>query len=345
MIAMGALDVARIPPAYGLANTGAICYMNALLQALATATHFTQVVVASRAYMAQTRTGAALYNYARAVEAAAAREPGFAVDERHSAEILRALVEDLRERRPGVRFGGGMEGAAEAVSLILDMVEPPSAVAPADAGEATCHAGQDANPVAQAFRMRVSVQTWCECCFVSGRRGPGVARAHRAGVVAHHRDTQYIFNMFPGAASGATPAEFARRLQTHTSVVEDYKCEVCAAAGEPTGRVFRTHSMTRIPPVLQVLFPQYHGHQMVYYPERFQVAGIDGRPITYALVAQVEHAGCMDSGHYWARALRQGRDGAVVCAELNDRAVGAAARGLGPTAAAYIVFYHVVRGD
>jgi hypothetical protein len=347
-MADGATGRQRTPPAFGLANTGAICYLNALLQALASCPHFIRAVCDNPQYMSKTPTGAALFNFARAVELSAQTAAGAAdqrvhVDARHSGLILSALVSDLAARRPGVQFGGGMEGASEAVHLMLDMVEPASETAATEEGageDAIASVGQASSPIAPAFSTRVVVQTWCQNCHAAGRRRGDVPTHCRPGVVSYRRDTQYVYHMFPGTKHVATAAGFARRLRTHSSVVEDYKCEVCSGSGENTGQVFRVYNMTRAPPILQVLLPQFSGHTKYYYPPAFCFDSNRGTRLMYRLVAQVEHSGDMRGGHYWARALRADAQGDVRPVMLDDNSVSRSGP-LAPNAAAYILFYHL----
>jgi ubiquitin C-terminal hydrolase len=58
--------------------------------------------------------------------------------------------------------------------------------------------------------------------------------------------------------------------------------------------------------------------------------------LTYNLIGQVEHAGALSGGHYWARGLRSGGQAYL----LNDTGVSPAA--FAHTAQTYIVAYHYV---
>lgn len=355
-------DPERVPPPFGLANTGAICHFNALLQGLAACPGFTDTVAANRAYMAQTQTGRALYNYARAVQAAspAAAAPGFEVDCSHSSRILQAMVADLQVRRPKTRFGFGMEGASEGLTLLMDMIEPASAPSRRDATgaaepgvwhDAEASAGQGANPVANLFMMRVIDRVWCERCHAAGRRGPEVPGDQRPGVVSYRVDVQYSYNFFQHSAVVAAPHTFAQNLLAHHSEVEDYKCEVCARAGEASGagapegpgRIFRSYRMARVPPVLPVVFNQYARPSQHYFPSSFQLKSSSNTLLVYRVVAQLEHSGSAQGGHYWARALRspqtRARGEPNVPHVLNDMSCSSIGS-LGPNPAVYIVLYH-----
>ena len=61
-----------------------------------------------------------------------------------------------------------------------------------------------------------------------------------------------------------------------------------------------------------------------------------GGALKYRLVAQIEHSGGLEGGHYWARCLRGG--GALQAFMLNDTGISPAR--FGPSAETYIVVYH-----
>lgn len=350
--AMEPFSTCSLPTPAGLHNLGANCYYNALLQALAACTQFTRAVVSHRAYMIQTATGRALYNYCRAVhQSAMGPEP---VDPRHSTLVLQALQSDLRVRGQGKFFGAGQNSASEALVFLLEMVEPPSAVAARPSGcegavcevDAAATTGQSSNPIAEVFRLRVRDQVVCKRCAASARRPPDATPAMKPGVVSMKLDTQYQYPFFhydeysTAADPIVTPEQFVAALKVHVSPVDDYKCELCAAAGEPVpapGTIYRAYELRLVSPVLVVLFNQYAGHRRRYFPLQFRLKG-NGEWLVYRLAAQVEHSGGLHSGHYWATALRRSTAGGDPApATCND--MSCTPGRLGPTPNTYCLFY------
>ena len=102
--------------AFGLTNTGAICYLNSFLQMLSSLTCFNKKVLENEEYMKKTLTGNAMYNFIKSCYDKTEISS-------HSTKILEALVKDLSTRRPNVQFGVGQESASEAFMHLLDMME------------------------------------------------------------------------------------------------------------------------------------------------------------------------------------------------------------------------------
>ena len=320
-------DPGLAPAPFGLANTGATCYLNAFLQALASCTAFTRAVLGNGPYMGRTATGAAVYAYVAAYAAADAKG-GRALAapqcEMASAGILRALVADLAARRPSVRFGGGQESASEALHHILDMLEPPPAAERAGAPLT--------GPIARLFLHRY--------------RSTGICSQCRA-VVSTTEDYAVNINLFHLTAAHDTPATFSEAVRRHETVVPDYACEACARTAAAAGvtpqrtQLVSIRRLTMAPELLVCAFNIYAEHRAHYFPGQLEFPAEGGGRLGYRLVAQVEHAGALTGGHYWARGLRRedGPDGPRLRPyELNDSSVGAAA--FGPAPSTYLVFYH-----
>lgn len=308
---MDAYDVDLAPGAFGLKNTGAICYFNAFLQLLAGCTAFTRGVHQNAAYLRRTATGAAVAEF---VAAYTARPPAAGV-EQLSARVLHALVSDLAVRRPHTRFGSGQESASEALIHLLDMMEPPRPDAPTAAVESA------ASPITRLFLHRFRCDVHCRAC---------------KKVVSKTEDYAVNCNLFHLDQLGtppATVAEFSKAVRLQASAVEDYRCPACAQA--PACRLY---SLTMVPEIVICMFNLYVGfggaRSPRYFPERLEFPAAQGGVLTYRLVGQVEHAGALSGGHYWARGLRAGGQAYL----LNDTGVSPAV--FAPTAQTYIVAYH-----
>jgi len=377
-MSLTAYNPALVPPPYGLMNTGVICYFNALLQGLASCPSLVERALENRELMARTKTGAAFYKYMEDVRRAAA-DPTFRVDDRHAMTLLGELVQELRTRRPGVQFGGGMESAMEGMVFLFEMMEPPSppAAKPGDSEEristveAAATEGQKTHPVFQLFDMKVRDRVWCRVCQAAGE-------AHQ-GITSLRIDRQYQYYFFDydnwrekeTGKPVSTPEEFRDLLLKNIQYLEDFKCEFCKKAGRPElpggqmcstcrrgdyahcqkeGRrceeertnILRVYDVRFVPTVLVILFNQYQEHKHRYFPEEFKIPGVKGQSYKYKLVAQLEHSGSLHSGHYWARCIRN-QDGELRPFALNDSGVGAAA--LGPAASVYALFYHYAGTD
>ena len=361
---MAELDEYRpevVPEPFGLQNTGVICYFNSLLQALASCSAVARAVRAHRADLGRSRTGAALCEFVDGYVGAdgARRAPAPNIGGA-SARLLAALSADLKERRPRVRFAAGQEDAAEGLVHLLDMLDAPQA--PSVPGELEAPGtpqaqGANARPtnaVAALFHSRT--QCTVECLRCRHKTAPTADTAYI--VEAHHMD------LLP--APPATAAEFAAALHTHTLPVSDYRCEKCgtpaaqpaAAPGAVTAH--RRYDLVMASEIIACTFNRYAGRGRPRpVPPRIEFPGAGGAPpLVYELVAQVEHAGALSGGHYWARARRAssgtpggtpstpggtpstpGAPSAVY--ELNDSSAAPSAW-LSPSPFTFIAVYHYV---
>ena len=231
---------AAVPRGFPLANTGAICYFNTMLQSLASCPSFVQAVANNLEYMSKTLTGSALYNFVQHVIKCAA-EPVGRVEANHSY-VLVGLLRDLKKRKPRFEFGQGMDSAAIALDLLLDMSEPESAKAAAAAdGEKVVsdqavmiHQAQAQNPIASLFRLRVATKVCCKTCEALGER----YEDQPPGIVSVRKDTCYSVEYFNYDTAGVrNEAEFVHHLLVQTTHLDDYHCEKCEKAGRPTANL------------------------------------------------------------------------------------------------------------
>lgn len=369
---MEPFDPARVPAPFGLANVGASCHFNALMQALSSCPAVVKAAADNRDFLGRTATGRAFYSFMRAVGESGGN-PAFVVDPSHAARVLQALVQELRARRPAVRFGNSMESATEGLVLLLEMMEPPSGAAgqpfaPASpsATEAELSAApaqasqvQFVHPLMNLFRFDVRERVLCRRCLE--------VDPPSKGITSLRRDTRYQFHYFHydhGAIT--TPEAFAKHLREHLVALDDYKCDKCCATGParrcprcpegargpkcadcrrlPSSKMYRMCDIRSVPTVIVVMFNQYGPHVTHYFPESFDLPGAPAAeggpevPLRFRQVAQVEHAGGLSGGHYWARGVRRRPDGELSTYRLNDASTDAAP--FGPNPSVYSVFYH-----
>ncbi|GFR88348.1 ubiquitin carboxyl-terminal hydrolase 36/42 [Elysia marginata] len=299
-----------VPRHFGLNNAGVICHLNSLLQGIVGCSAVVRAAVASRGYLGKTATGRAFYDFIW--EAVPASRPsgegpfvaGVALEDR-SAEVLHALVADLRNRRPRFRYGPGQESASEGLALLLDMLTAP---------ELVC----EENPIARLFYHRYQAVVYCKNCKKS---------------VSEELDVAVQFNLFHFDGlqkKPCTPTEFGEMLRSQVSFLENYRCGEC---GQKAGG-FRHYQLRMVPEVLVALFNVYHRRQARYTPTRVRFPGLKGAQLIYRQVAQIEQFGSLAGGHYSARGLRA--DGKVY--RLNDSSAELSC--FDPTPDVYMVFYH-----
>lgn len=370
---MDSYDSRLAPKAFGQNNTGVICYLNSFLQMLAGCTAWNRAVLMHSDYLRRTATGTAIVNFVTAYatqtpEGPVAREQVTDGIELLSAAVLRALVSDLAVRRPHVQFGGGQESASEALVHLLDMMEPPRSDPPSRVE----HEPAD-SPITSLFIHRFRCEVHCQKCkgivskttdyavnfnlfHLSGPPGGTPGTLNSAG------DTPGTLNPAGDTPGTLTPpdinheierkrvAAFSKSVRIQASATENYRCPVCpcgVCGGAPIdGRcptcktpspptaAIRIYNLTMVPEIILGMFNLYGIRHAQYFPHRLEFPAHDGTLLVYNLVGQVEHAGTLSGGHYWAHGLRA--DGRVYL--LND--TGVSPSFFTPTPNTYIVAYH-----
>lgn len=321
---------AAVPQRFGLNNTGVICHLNSLLQALVGCSAVVKTVLANREYLEKTPTGKAFYNFIYMAVPAARRSDsvpfGEAIPlEGCSAMVLHALVADLKVRRPSFNYGPNQESASEGLVLLLDMIDDPNPD-PIGVEESTDSDGKltekiiyAENPVARLFYHRYEGRVYCNSCKKN---------------VSEELDVAVQFNLFHYDAlkkKPRLPVEFGDMLRSQVSELENYTCEKC---NKSTGAL-RHYLLRMVPEVLVCVFNLYESNRSArYYPTRVPFPGLGGTQMIYRQVAQVEHFGSLAGGHYIARGLRA--DDTVY--EFND--TSATPSDFRQTPNVYMTFYH-----
>lgn len=302
---------------FGLRNTGSICYLNSFLQALLGCTAWLRAV---RDSAGETRTGRAVREFVLAAMA-----PDADADiAGHSAKILAALTEDLRERRPAVAFGLGQESASEVFIHLLEMMEPPVMVAEASAATKESLAPPPKpGPIRRLFERRFRCEIFCRACRTT---------------VSTTNDDSVLTTLFHVTATDHD--EFCRQFCQQITTCTDFVCERC----QTKGTALRAYTLVRLPEIVFATFDCYGrrpDHR--WFPKQLRLPGAapvaGARPQhCYRLCGQIIHSGGLDGGHYWAFSLRQ-REGMVEPYVLNDTGVSRAAD-FTQHGGCYVVVYH-----
>lgn len=315
---MDTYDEALVPAPFGMINTGSICYFNSVLQMMIGCTAFTKAVLANKEYMLKTPTGTEIFSLVSTY--IAPMTPPLQLQLRvHSAKVLIALVRDLSTRRPSVVFGRGQESASEAISHILDMIEPSNI---------------SRHPITDIFQHRIRCTVTCAKC---------------SAVVSTSTDTGITMNQFDDARS----TDFTTAIQVQTTTVTDFRCPKCAcpkcgntddesvlcskcAAPRVLGTVVREYRLAMVPEVIICMFNIYGVRKINKFPQEFSLPHVSGSNMVYQIVGQVEHSGSLHGGHYWARGRREKN----TVHQLNDTSTSPSA--FTPTIGTYMIAYHLM---
>lgn len=117
--------------------------------------------------------------------------------------------------------------------------------------------------------------------------------------------------------------DFMEALRMRSSDTE-VKCE----CGEMMKQI---DILTMVPEIVVVAFEKFYNKKDLYFPQTFDITDKSGKKMIFKQVAQIEHSGSMNGGHYVARCLRDN------IYQFNDLSVSPSS--LTPTPNTYMVFY------
>lgn len=119
-------------------------------------------------------------------------------------------------------------------------------------------------------------------------------------------------------------------MKQNSYVDKNYKCSQCGIKGEK----FKRTEIVMAPEIIPILFKKYKKKDNTQFPLELTIPNMENNILhLYKLVAQSEHSGNRNGGHYWAVCSRS--DG---WKNLNDNSVSDS--NPGSTFNTYMIFYH-----
>ena len=262
-------DTDKLLEPFGLINTGVICYMNSLLQALVSCTAFNRVILENEEYMHKTKIGTVLFDF---ITCATSNPKDAGV---FSQKIVATLVEELRIRHPNMDYGRGQDCASEGFRLILELINGP---------EIPLNDEASTNPVSKIFQSKYRKSISCEKCN------------HKNESMEYRN--QHIIHKYDN---------LARDIIISIDVLSDYKCDKCDEIGccKQIIAITRIPEILVITDAVILACRMFHQPTNINpTPPGFVFDGINGA-IKYDKIAQVEQSGSLDSGHYIAKGIRK----------------------------------------
>ena len=303
---MDNFDATKLFEPFGLRNIGAICYMNSLIQAMISCTAFTKAVLANEEYLQKTKLGQVLFEFMSAILSDQTKSDISS----YSAKITNALLHELQNRQPKIKYANGQECASEGLSLILMMLEDPEVSIDKIA----------TNPISKLFTSQYAKNINCTKC------------GHQVNTV-EHRAQHLIYKV-------STPKDVPDRIffPVSKSKLEGYTCDKCKSIDtcEESIRITRVSEIIVVTNMMLVGFRNgLVKSPIMDTPEGFGLPNGDDI-ITFGKIAQIEQSGSQHSGHYTAAGARKDR----IPYLFDDQRI-AQLRGLGPTSNTFMTFYHV----
>ncbi len=301
-------DGAAIQPV-GFSNLGFTCYYNSLLQSLLSCTSFVKKLgnLAENKDNLAKLLGYMVGNF-RKLEAGP-DDVATEEIERLGSITWRAMIQKLAVKSPEVaRFAMGQQCAAEGFSLLLQALEEYS-------------------DIQMLFTHRRRNKIFCPDCKT---------------YFSQVDELNNLFEVEPFTESKEALTDLNYFLLSQRSKVDsDCICTKCGVKSEK----LRASTLVMIPEILFVMSKKYkydkdqhRGEKIDVYtefPATLKFVAKNKSEFHYGAVAQIEHHGGLNGGHYYAICKR--RNG-WFC--LNDSAVSPA--DFKPTVNTYIVVYHIM---
>jgi len=314
-------NVNYVPTGQGFINLGATCYFNSILQCLLSCPsiyHTLQQVKDKPNF----KSNQLAQNLLRLWDAALRGESIATL----CIPVWRDIIRISQQQNNKIRMNSGQQDAHEGLMMFLDAMETIP-------------------EILTLFQHRHRIQVKCDFCneIVVDQRETNLLFEAQADLktaqLEKFKDSDEYYN---------TSMNLNDFLKKQTGYVdEDHKCSKCEKRCEK----LKLTTLTMVPEILPVLFKKFGnayeekvGNQSItkYDGEKtltpfpaelsFKVKN-KNEELIYKLVAQSEHSGGLEGGHYWAVCLR--KDG---WKNLNDSSVNDTEPG--PTLNTYVVIYH-----
>lgn len=294
-----------IPQSCGFINLGATCYFNSLLQCLMSCSSIYETLHnMDSTKRANIPIAKELYDlWTQALSGSDVSQ----MCQKVWHEIIRVAM----RKKDRVMVGFGQQDAHEGLMLFLDAIEP-------------------LNEVMNLFKHRYQISIFCNSCNkeISTRKEQGITFDVQPNLkmeqheIFKDQDQNYNKSM-----------DLNDFLFQHNGFIEGFKCPNCGST-EPK---YQTNTLTMIPEILPVLLKKYEEKTKTIFPLSMTFQN-KSRTVKfhYDLVAQSEHSGNTNGGHYWA--ICQRSDGWRV---LNDSCISDGQPG--PTLESYVLFYHLIK--
>lgn len=295
-------DPAYVPGLFGFNNTGAICWMNSLLQFLLGLPSINKVLLENEDSLAGNVLASRYIRFLKQILPNDNR--GIKSDEldpsmlaNASSEILTAFLQRLKTKKINIKMGTSEECANEGFVLFIDMLGCPK--------------------VEKLLLTRYEISFECPQCHKDMFRAV---------------DKSYQIEMFTRVRI-ETETDFTNWLKIHPEEGDTYRCESC---GHCVGKFNKQKQLKRMSEIVIIVFNKYQEKDKRWFPQHLEFPMIGGGLLEYKLVGKIEHSGTMHGGHYWAQSFRDDD-----WAKLNDNSLPSLGNSQ-PTPETYMIAYHLM---
>jgi len=233
-----------------------------------------------------------------------------------NAKIWDFVLQSTSKRDDTIKFDHGQNCAGEGIDMFLDTME-------------------DLPLTIQLFQLRTKWSSWCSKCKTLSKDKEEIDYTYKIPCSLMNEQSEIFKDIDPNYKKSMPLKDF---ITMNTGYIDkDYKCNKCSQKGEK----FKITKIDFLPEILIVMAKRYKFdgrvckkiNDHVNFPD--QMIFEEDETIHYKAVAQIEHIGTSQSGHYWVVCKRS--DGWY---RIDDQSIIRAA--FKPSRNTYIVFYHIV---
>lgn len=317
-------DPTLVPKGFGITNRGNTCYFNSLFQCILScpAIYKTLKAIENEEYVQKHNIAKNLIK----MWEAAMKGDSEAV-QRYSGVIWTDIILLARSKKDRVLMdSGNQQDVHEGLMIFLDSMS----IIP---------------EFSRLFQHRYCTKILCEKCKEYVVQ---VAEINLVFEVQSDLKTEQIERFKAIDASYQSELTLNEFLKSQNGYADkDFKCPkekiVKNEDGTETtvkcgliGEKFRQTTLTMIPEIIAIVIKKYRSKTKTPFPLKLEFPTKDNTAkFVYELVAQSEHAGSMNGGHYWAVCKRS--NGWCM---LNDSSVSQGTPG--PTENSYLIFYNYI---
>jgi ubiquitin C-terminal hydrolase len=289
----------------GFNNLGSTCYFNALLQSILSCTSFTETVV-----QYPSTTNPVITLISQLIKTNLENNSNNSNLCKYAPHIWKQMIIKLCKNKkiPVQDFMQGQQCAGEGFHYLLESMEKFQGIQ-----NLFLHRYKS---LIRCFKCDKWVSD-VECMYSLFEIDPNFKSEQLSKFKQYHKESS---NMH----------EF---LSKQSSYVEDFKCPKC----KNIDAKYQVNMLVMVPEILVVMAKKYNKTQKLDihtdFPKKLEFDGNDA-VIKYEAVAQIEHSGIKNGGHYWAICKRK-----TGWFALNDMSVTPSK--FQPTKNTYIVFYHL----
>jgi ubiquitin C-terminal hydrolase len=293
---------AKILKTCGLGNTGSICYLNSLLQALLSCTSLTEFFLSNEEKFIRENNKMAI-EYIKVIKSV--KQSNSYRDVIQSVGIANELIAFAQKReKETIKMGHGQEDTGQGLTMFLEAI--------------------DSDELYKFFMYKYIVKIWCLTCVEE---------------ISSMIDESCILEV-PLRFSGLTTDKSEEldplnaHIRQYISALDDYTCLKCK-----NKKCCRVYQLTKVPEIITIQFNKFYEKPTVKFPPTLIFPALNNTNINYKIVARIEHSGNQNGGHYWAHCFRKGeKKDNMYC--LNDSSVSIGTDL--PSKETYFVFYHNV---